>query len=344
MVRLKRLILALLTVVDGLQQVRVWDGCLNVAALRTIQSAGQARAHPLTTVYDRGEDSQQCGRTVIEQALCSLLDELGDGSRFVEYWLRDEWVSLEAHRDIDEELCRTVSLEDGFGLQRCPLHGHVLYVDLEEGVSGTCCWEEDDVDSPEPDDGAGGGDSVPDDLCAARGGAPRPLRGLIVVPAVQGRLLKFSGDMLHGVCRPALALLDGTAAVRPETSPARSPAPIEPFVLRSMRRCALLFNTWAEPPLTPLPNQPLTDRETAAAPGAPLTCLPRAVWTDVPVATATDSKAEGARGPLVRLSVPLLGDPCRRGTAAAEAVAIGSEPALREALSDTRQPTLVRLF
>lgn len=129
----------LASLADALQQVRVWDAVLDAAALRAIRSAGQARAHPLTRVYDREEDSMHGGRSVLEQALCSLLDELGDGSRFIEYWWREEWMGLEAHRDIDEELCRTVSMADGFGLQRCPLRGHVLYVDMEDGVSGTCC-------------------------------------------------------------------------------------------------------------------------------------------------------------------------------------------------------------
>lgn len=297
--RTGRVLLSLLTSFgDGLQQVRVWDGCFDAAALRAIRSAGQARAHPLTSVYDREEGSEHCGRTVLEQAVCSLLDELGDSSRFIEYWWREEWMSLEAHRDIDEELCRTVSTADESGLQRCPLRGHVLYVDLEDGVSGTCCWVEDG-DRPEHSAGAGGGGTAlagvadaPDDLSATRGGAPRSLRGLIVVPAVRGRLLRFSGDMLHGVCRPALALLDGAGAVNRQISPARPPGPTAPSPT-PMRRCVLLFNTWTEPPLTPLPNQPLTDRDAATAPGAPLACLPRAAWKDAPVTAAADTRAEG---------------------------------------------------
>jgi hypothetical protein len=134
-----------------------------------------------------------------------------------------------------------------------------------------------------------------------------------------------------------------------------------------MRRCVLLFNTWAEPPLTPAPNQPLTDRELVAALAAPeeeFSCLPRAAWAEVPVTAAADSGAKGALdhstqgegtraqsllghgtlGPLVSLSVPLLGDACRRATASAEVAAVGSEPALREAMAGTHEPTLVRLF
>ena len=36
-----------------------------------------------------------------------------------------------------------------------------------------------------------------------RGGAPRMLTDLHVVPARVGRLLRFRGDMLHAVPRPA---------------------------------------------------------------------------------------------------------------------------------------------
>ena len=56
---------------------------------------------------------------------------------------------------------------------RYPHHGHVLYLSVSGGVRGpTCVWE----------DGYDG--------------------AVTVVPAVTGRLLRFSGELVHGVPRP----------------------------------------------------------------------------------------------------------------------------------------------
>lgn len=319
--------LLLAAVPAALQQVRVWDGCFDAGALSVICSAGGARGHTLTSVFDRGGDSRQSGRSVLEQALCSLLDELGDRSRFIEYWWRDEWMDLEAHRDIDEELCRAV-VADGMGLQRCPINGHVLYVDLEDGVSGTCCWMEGDAGSstiPMQDDV-----DPNNDLCAIRGGPPRPLHSMVVVPAIPGRLLRFSGDMLHGVTRPALALLE--SGVSGGEQAAKQP-------LKSMRRAVLLFNTWEEPPLTPEPNAPLSNSEALPKDSLDkLCCLPRNQWKNVPLATAGEDD-----GPKVRLHIPLLGDECRRCTRSPFIKASGVESALRRALLEGRNPTQVLL-
>lgn len=55
------------------------------------------------TLFDRLKRSPE---TLLEQAIESCLNRLGDNSPFVEYWWRDEWLSLEAHKDIDEMLGR----------------------------------------------------------------------------------------------------------------------------------------------------------------------------------------------------------------------------------------------
>ena len=67
----------------------------------------------------------------LEEGLESVLTALDDDSRYVEYWWRDEWIHLDAHRDVDELLVRT----DGPTQLRCPDHGHVLYLALGVSVS-----------------------------------------------------------------------------------------------------------------------------------------------------------------------------------------------------------------
>ena len=47
------------------------------------------------------------------------LDELGDRSRYVEYWWRGAFRRINVHRDVDEALCERVRI-GGFGVARCP--------------------------------------------------------------------------------------------------------------------------------------------------------------------------------------------------------------------------------
>eukprot|EP00966_Prymnesium_polylepis_P282587 6529536-Prymnesium_polylepis.1 len=67
-----------------------------------------------------------------------MLDQLGDTSRYVEYWWRGEWKGLDVHRDVDEALCRT-QRQGAAGVHRCPSFGHVLYLASAEGVQGPTC-------------------------------------------------------------------------------------------------------------------------------------------------------------------------------------------------------------
>ena len=82
--------------------VRVWDGVFDSSLLQTVVDAGEQRGHCFTTVFDRGPKVDRPGRTVIESVLTSLLQSLGDESRYVEYWWRGESNGMEVHRDVDE--------------------------------------------------------------------------------------------------------------------------------------------------------------------------------------------------------------------------------------------------
>ena len=114
-------------------------------------------------VFDRRCEA----RNVLERAIEALLSELGDDARYVEYWGRARWDSVPAHRDCDEA---TLS----GGVQRYPVYAHVLYLEVAPEVAApTLLW-------------------VP--------GATPSLR---VVQATPARLLRFAGDLLHGVPRPA---------------------------------------------------------------------------------------------------------------------------------------------
>ena len=122
--------------------IRVWDGCFAARELDLVRAACAQRGHSFTSVYDRRPEDGPCrgGRTIIEAALNSLLDELDDDSRFVEFWYRDQWKPIDPHRDVDEALCRRIRLgPDGYGHQRCPHWGHVLYLDVASCVRAPTC-------------------------------------------------------------------------------------------------------------------------------------------------------------------------------------------------------------
>ena len=156
----------------GSSSVSVWDGVFAPAALNLVLAAGKSREHSFTSVFDRGPEGH-AGRTIIEAALTSILDQVGDDSRYVEYWWRGVWNPMAVHRDVDEALCRTQRRGDA-GVQRCPQNGHVLYLETATcgPVGPTCVFEEAD---------SGGGQW---------GGPPRELQLLHVVPAKPGRLLR----------------------------------------------------------------------------------------------------------------------------------------------------------
>lgn len=115
-------------------------------------------------------------RTSIENTIHNILIQLNDSSEIVEYWWRDEWMSLEMHRDLDEKLGQQSNIF------KCPLQAHVLYLHVGSQVQGpTLVFTENSS------------------FC---------YDSVTVVPARTGRLLTFNGSLMHSVPRPSLAYLD----------------------------------------------------------------------------------------------------------------------------------------
>ena len=131
-------------------------------------------------------------RNAQERAIESMLDALGDNSRYVEYWGRPRWGSIPAHFDCDEG-----GLVER-GVLRHPTSAHVLYLDVPPEVRGpTVLWRpRGEAASSEDGGGAAGG-------AAGGNGAEEAGARIFTVPAVGGRLLRFCGSWVHGVPRPA---------------------------------------------------------------------------------------------------------------------------------------------
>ena len=184
----------------------MWDNVFTGGSMGALHSAAAAcgLGH---TLYDRNLSP----RTPLESALGSVLSELGDDAPLVEYWSRQEWKHIEAHADVDEALAA------GGGSLRYPRHGHVLYLEVGERVRGpTCVWEPDG-EPPLEDFGR-----------------------LTTVPAVEGRLLRFHGQLQHAVPRPADVWLAPFVINEASTPP-------HAFV-----RSVCLFNTWEDREKPPL--------------------------------------------------------------------------------------------
>ena len=175
----------------------VFDGALDEAS-----RAALAATRPIRwALYDRGVGAAKPSpRNAQERAIESLLAALGDSSRYVEYWGRARWDSVPAHFDCDEG-----GLINRNALRR-PDAAHVLYLDIPENVHApTVLWRPSSGDVTSSG-GVTGMDAKKGDL-SRNGGEDRdgmPCQGaLFTVPAVGGRLLRFCGEWVHGVPRPA---------------------------------------------------------------------------------------------------------------------------------------------
>jgi hypothetical protein len=222
---------------------------------------------------------------MLEQALDSILTGLGDDSKYVEYWTRQEWRSIEAHADVDEFLAKKEDA-DGTGSRdsfRYPDNGHVLYLQVGTNVRGPTCIF--------PNRQSGG------DLL--RKHANNDGVELVTVPAVPGRLLRFQGDYLHAVPRPTdfwlLKFVQGAPKFEPEEEWGRS---------------VVLFNTWGDkPPSDVAVESATTDQEAESA-----LVMERSEWSEVYTLSEEDDTClpEDDSAERVAAKVWLLGNQRRR--------------------------------
>jgi hypothetical protein len=145
-------------------------------------------------------------------------------------------MNIDAHADIDEAM-----LEDE-GVVRCPLVGHVLYLVVKAGLHGPTCV------FPKEQKGWG--------LTEQDSGDGRK-KDFVVVPAVEGRLLRFPGSAMHAVPNPPdrwLLSLQDEKALRREEEDCEKKENDDDDVWdeeddddeEEIERSVLLFNTWPD--------------------------------------------------------------------------------------------------
>lgn len=272
----------------ALHAVTVHDDVIDTTTCKTMDNQLQLGdlGH---TVFFRGDPP----RTFTESVIHSLLLSTKDKSPIVEYWWREEWINLELHRDIDERL----ALQNG--PIRFPDHAHVLYLSVGEEALGPTVLLENAIS----------------DI------TKEAFDSITIVPAVAGRFLRFSGDMMHAVPRPSLAYLDPEeGGSNRELWTRRRPVDKNDPELTVLRRSVLLFNTWTDIPPSEISLLPPTSvlaaekelREVETRPGL---CHPFENWKNVYSASGSDSmitRCEGNDVPRIRLKIGLLGDKRRR--------------------------------
>lgn len=256
--------LGALSVASALQ---VWDGVLAAGRVGALEARLEALGGAHYCFERRERPSSRC---IVEKTLDALLSSMGDASPFCEFWSRPDWINLGAHRDVDEA---RAARSDGDVVT--PINGHVLYVDIGAEVRGpTCLFFEDEAQSK---------------ICQ-----------LVTVPAKSHRLLRFKGDVIHAVPRPALAYLD------PEEggsnleifSRLRDEATMHP----ERKRRTILFNTWQ--------TRPEGVGEVGSAGGGQESgeaSKPLGDWVNVPILDLG-----GGGGDEVRLKLGCLGERKRR--------------------------------
>jgi hypothetical protein len=126
----------------------------------------------LNAYYDHGEDD---------------IDENENREIVVEYWCRQEHLNLEAHADVDEvwfeRSCKRMADANGF---RYPAIAHVLYLTKPTLGLGPTCVFPPKVSSDHKNS------SITEEI-----------ESVVTIPAVPGRVLRFPGDALHAVPKPA---------------------------------------------------------------------------------------------------------------------------------------------
>ena len=235
---------------------------------------------------------KNCPKNYVEKTLAAILSELEKDSthetmqaQFVEYWMRRHWKHIEAHADVDEELAQAT------GEMRYPRHAHVLYLQVGSDVRGpTCVFSEER--------GA--------DLCRAT------LAEMAIIPAVDGRLLRFNGNLLHAVPNPS------DVWFVPFSSPPRR---------RS--RSVILFNTWVDPPdISPNTSILKIDQSNS-------TCNARHEWRNVKLQNYD-------KPPSAKAKIWLLGDEIRRGQLE-RTVAIDISEDVVDSLNSVEAPSIWKI-
>ena len=156
-------------------------------------------------------------------------------------------MNIDLHADIDETM-----LEDE-EILRCPSVGHVLYLQVQKGLKGpTVVFPLEHIGWGATSTNDDGMDMEEHETTTTQ---TRHEKEAVIVPAVEGRILRFPGSAMHGVPKPpnrwAMSkeeerkLREGEAKCEHEDDEWMDDDEDE-YVEEEVERSVLLFNTWAD--------------------------------------------------------------------------------------------------
>ena len=243
--------------------VQVYDGTFSPATIAAFVSSPGSSG-----IYSRADGAVTPQQRAIESILAALGDGADTRTRAVEYWSKDTWQTMEAHRDVDEE----ASIAGGAAAARFPSRVVLIYGAIKAGLRApTVLW------CPGAADGAGGG-------------------ALLAVPAVGGRMLVFEGSLLHAAPSPAELLGDEAGeeseveGVDEGVEEGEEAEEEGEEVEEELERCVTVLNLWEDhaPALLGDDDEPGEGRGGEAGGGVEdsgeeMSCAPRCEWTSVDV-------------------------------------------------------------
>ena len=312
--------------------VEVFDNVLSEETLQQMhQSCVDWPGGDVVFVFPLEEPTKH---SFMEQTLNSILwnlyPEATPNMYYIEYWTRQEWYHILAHADMDEGLRREQEsqgrYDEPFGH---PETGQVLYLKLGSRVRGpTCVFDQQTF----------GGDLIKSNTDS--GDDNTNSTDLIIVPAVESRMLRFQGHLLHAVPRPADLWMAPTYEDQTE--------PVEEW-----GRSVLLFNTW---PVARGPVREKIIRTVDSAKPSELEGTATAIskerneWKEVGVLPSSESVSEGGENSnsnnvnnddlFVPIQFPLMGDEKRRGTEQLSVI-LETPESSRQAFEQPWQPSTV---
>ncbi|KAL7517976.1 hypothetical protein ACHAWX_002845, partial [Stephanocyclus meneghinianus] len=212
--------------------------------------------------------------TPLEKAMDTILEALNDTSPVVEYWSRSSYINMDAHADIDENTLKRD------GVLRCPRNAHVLYMRVANSGDDIACADHERIRRmgptivfPKKKVSWGAVTSIAvengqaheeeyivdvenywDDETRLQHGLARNMNptsvDMVVVPALNGRLLRFDGRAFHAVPKPPHRYLMSEEELDEYMEGEQENCPDENFwdddfeEDQEMERSVLLFNTW----------------------------------------------------------------------------------------------------
>ena len=306
-------------------------------------------------INDDGSSNGNYIEQVLNDVVTELYDDDDDDTNpdgyYVEYWTRNEWYHTLGHADMDEGLQKSHQQQQQKLVH--PIYGHVLYLQIGTKVRGPTVVFLDgsrggdllyhNHDSEEEESNNSSIDRKKKKKKKVSCCYNNDTIHMVISPSVTNRLLKFNGNLLHAVPRPADIWF---------TRKQLPPHLLQDEPKDKWERSVLLFNIWPKSHL--LTQKTITNSKKkkknenggnskpSNSPSSSILCNARDQWTNAMIQSLDGPKWYDMSYKIFEL--PLLGDTFRRGTAEdVFSIQLQAISTIRDALFSRKVPYHVQL-